>query len=188
MSNFEFAFSLLYVLLGLSLAAVLGGFARTMQKRHKVRIGWLTPMLGVVVLLDICSFWLFAWALRTAIPIEYLPLMCGLVICGLYYLVASLVFPDELDEWPDLDVYYVTHKRRVIGGMIGCNALALGASWALGINLVGTGSNRMSVAVFVALAAALILVKGKRANAILLAFMVLQYPLPVEAWLATIGW
>jgi len=170
------------VLLGLSLAEVLGGFARTMQKRRKLRIGWLTPMLGLVVLLDICFFWLFAWALRAAIPIEYLPLMCGLVICGLYYLVVSLVFPDDLDDWPDLGVYYVTHKRRVIG----CNALALGANWALGINLVGTAHNRVSVAVFVALAAALILVKGKRANAALLAFTVLQYP--VGAWLGTIGW
>jgi hypothetical protein len=45
----------------------------------------------------------------------------------------------------------------------------------------------LSVAVFVVLAAALILVKGKRANAVLLALMVLQYPLPVEAWLGTIA-
>jgi hypothetical protein len=185
-SNFEFVFSLFGLLLGLSLAKVLGGFGRTVQKRRKVRIGWLTPMLGLIVLLDICSFWLLAWALRTAIPVEYVPMMCGLVICGLYYLVATLVFPDDLDEWPDLDAYYVAHKRRVIGGVIGCNALALGAEWALGINLVSSVHNRASVAVFVASAAALVLAKGKRANVGLLAFVALQYP--VGAWLRTIGW
>jgi hypothetical protein len=137
MSNFEFVFSLFGLLLGLSLAEVLRGFGRTVQKRRELRIGWLTPMLGLILLLDICSFWVCAWALRAAIPIEYFPMMCGLVICGLYYRVATLVFPHDLDEWPDLDAYYVAHKRRVIAGVIGCNVLALGAELALGINLVG---------------------------------------------------
>jgi hypothetical protein len=39
---------------------------------------------------------------------------------------------------------------------------------------------------FAATAAALMLVKGRRANAALLAFMALQYPL--EAWLGMVGW
>lgn len=61
MSNFDFVFTLFGLLLGLSLAEVLGGFGRALQKRRKVRIGWLTPLLGLVVLLDVSSFWLVAW-------------------------------------------------------------------------------------------------------------------------------
>ena len=69
---------------------MLGGFARTIQKRRRLRIGWPTPLLGLIVLMDVSSFWLVGWALRDAIPIQYFPMMCGLVICGLYYLVSSL--------------------------------------------------------------------------------------------------
>jgi hypothetical protein len=186
MSNFDFVFSLFSLLLGLSLAEVLGGFARTIQKRGRIRIGWPTPLLGLIVLLDVASFWLVAWALRDAIPIQYFPMLCGLVICGLYYLVASLVFPHDLDEWSDLDAYYAAHKRAVIAGVIGCNALALAGALALGINPMASVHNQVALALFLASVAALVLAKGKRANAALLAFIALQYP--ASAWLQMIGW
>ena len=186
MTNFEFVFSLFGLLLGLSLAEVLGGFGRAVQKRGKVRIGWLTPLLGLIVLLDVSSFWLVAWAMRDSIPSQYFPMLCGLMICGLYYLVATLVFPHDLDEWPDLDPYYFAHKWQVIGGAIGCNALALAAELALGINPLATVHVQLSVALFLASAAALVLARGKRANLALLVFMALQYP--VGAWLQMIGW
>ena len=48
MTNFEFTFSLFGLLLGLSLAELLGGFARSLQKRGKLKIGWLLPLLGLL--------------------------------------------------------------------------------------------------------------------------------------------
>jgi hypothetical protein len=186
MTSFEFVFSLFGLLLGLSLAEILGGFGRALQKRRKLRIGWLTPLLGVIVLLDVSSFWLVAWAARDAIPIHYFPMMCGLVICGLYYLVATLVFPHDFDDWPDLDSYYFAHKWQVIGGVLGCNLLALAGLAALGIAPLGTLHIQIAVPVFLASAAALVLSSNKRANLALLAFMALQYP--VGALLQMIGW
>lgn len=185
MTSFEFVFSLFGLLLGLSLAEVLGGFGRAVQKRGKIRIGWLTPLLGLIVLLDVSSFWLIAWAAREAIPIQYFPMMCGLVICGLYYLVATLVFPHDLDEWPDLDPYYFAHKWQVIGGVLGCSLLALAALAALGIAPLQAPRNQVAIAIFLASAAALLLSKGKRANLALLVFIALQYP--VTAWLDMAG-
>ena len=186
MTSFEFVFSLFGLLLGLSLAEVLGGFGRAVQKRRKLRLGWLTPLLGLIVLLDVSSFWLVAWAMRDAIPIQYFPMMCGLVICGLYYLVATLVFPHDFDDWPDLDPYYFAHKRQVIGGTLGCNLLALIGLAALGIAPLATLHAQISVSIFVASAAALALARSERANLALLVFMALQYP--VGAWLQMIGW
>lgn len=186
MNDFELVFSLFGLLLGLSVAEVLGGFGRAVQKRRKVRIGWLAPLLGLIVLLDVSSFWLIAWAVRDAIPHGYFPMMCGLLICGLYYLVATLAFPHDLDDWPDLDPYYFAHKWQVMGGAIGCNALALGALIALGINPLATLHTQVSVTIFLASAGALLWLKGKRANLFLLAFMALQYP--VGSALQLIGW
>lgn len=177
MTNFEFVFSLFGLLLGLSLAELLGGFARSLQRRPKLRIGWLLPLLGLLILLDVASFWMVAWSVRDAVPIDYFPLMVGLLICCLYYLVASLVFPHDLDEWPDLDEYYFQHRRQVIGGMILCNGLALAGVAALGVSPVATLPDTLSIALFLVSAAALVLVRGRRASLALLIFVVLQYPL-----------
>jgi len=186
MSNFDFVFSLFGLLLGLALAEVLGGFARALQKRRRIRIGWLSPLIALILLLDISSFWLVAWAVRDAIPIRSFPMMCGLAICALYYLVASLAFPHDLDEWPDLDDYFDRHKRVLMGGMIGCNLLALIGTMLLGINPIDNYHSLVSIPAFLIPAAAVALIKDRRANAALLAFIALQYPL--GAGLAMIGW
>lgn len=61
MAPFDFIFALFGLLLGLSLAEVLSGFARAIQARlepgRALRLGWLTPLLGAFVLLDLLSFW-----------------------------------------------------------------------------------------------------------------------------------
>src|SRR5207245_6469708 len=54
------------------------------------RIGWLTPLLGLIVLFDVASFWSVAWDVRKAIPPRYFSLLCGLLITGIYYLIARL--------------------------------------------------------------------------------------------------
>lgn len=175
MTNFEFVFSLFGLLLGLSLAELLGGFGRAVQRRAKLRIGWLAPMLGLLILLDVASFWLVAWSVRDAMQIAYFPMMIGLLICCLYYLVATLVFPHDLDEWQDLDIYYFQHKSLVIGGMVLCNGLALAGVALLGINPFST-LTLVSLPVFLISAGALLMVRGERASRALLLFTVLQYP------------
>lgn len=127
MSSFEFIFSLFGLLLGFSLAEVLGGFVRTAKLRQKVRIGWLTPLLGIFVLLDILSFWVGAWRARDVIPMGYATLVLGLGITGFYYMAASLVFPDAPEDWPDFDDYYLVHRRQVLIAVWLCNTAAFSA-------------------------------------------------------------
>src|SRR5437763_13628157 len=93
MSPFEFVFSLFALLLGLSLAEVLGGLARTLKQWRTVRRGWLTPLLGLLVRLDLTSSWARAYSLRESIPANFLTLVIVLSVTGLYYLAATPVFP-----------------------------------------------------------------------------------------------
>jgi hypothetical protein len=129
MSAFEFIFSLFGLLLGLSLAEVLGGLARTIKRRRLLRrggaarwreLGWLTPLLGLFVMLDVTSFWDAAWGLRDSIPPRFASLVAALAVAGLYYLAASLVFPDGDEEAGDasLDDHYLAHKEAVLGGIL----------------------------------------------------------------------
>ena len=73
MSDFEFIFALFGLLLGLSLAEVLGGLARAIENRLRpsspARIGLLTPLLGAFVILDLLSFWQAAWVVRETVGV-----------------------------------------------------------------------------------------------------------------------
>ncbi len=71
---------------------MLGGLARTLKQWRTVRLGWLTPLLGLLVMLDLTSSWALAYALRDSIPGNFLTLVIGLFVTGLYFLAASLVF------------------------------------------------------------------------------------------------
>ena len=131
MTHFEFVFSLFGLLLGLSLAEVLGGAVRTLKARRRVRVGWLTPLLGLFVMLDLVSFWMGAWSAQAMIPATYPALLTGLAITGLYYMAATLVFPDDVEKWPDFDAYYFEHRRQVLVGIWLCNIIVFGLFWAM---------------------------------------------------------
>ena len=176
MTNFEFVFSLFTLLLGLALAELLSGFGTAFQSRRKVRVGWLTPLLGLFVALDVTSFWTLAWSVRDQVPASYFAMMCGLLVNGLYYLVAHTVFPKDHDEWPDYDAYYFAHRRWVLGGVALCNLLAYAAQMAVGYDPFEVPLYNAGSALFFSLIAATMLVRSRRASVALLVLLAAMYP------------
>jgi hypothetical protein len=122
MTDFEFTFALFGLLLGLSLAEVLSGLARAIEARLRLgaglRIGWLTPLLGAFVFLDLLSFWQAAWVARTVIEVSGMTLMMVSAFAGAYYLAAALVFPRGIGADTDLDDHFFRIRRTVIGVML----------------------------------------------------------------------
>ncbi|HTU10012.1 MAG TPA: hypothetical protein VMG08_03855 [Allosphingosinicella sp.] len=123
MTNFEFALSLFGLVFGLSIVEVMAGFARVLRARPKVRLGWSTPLLGILLIIDLVTFWANAWELRQVIPPSFWTLLAGTAIAAIYYLSAAVLFPHDLDQWSDLDAYFVRHKAQVILGIIAANLL-----------------------------------------------------------------
>ncbi|MEP9360868.1 hypothetical protein [Sphingomonas sp. KR3-1] len=119
MSDFEFIFALFGLLLGLSITEILAGLARAIEARllpnAAIRIGWLTPLLGAFVLLDLLSFWQAAWVVRGAVLVSGKALMAVTLFASAYYLAARLVFPREADAQPDFDAHFFRVRRVVIG-------------------------------------------------------------------------
>lgn len=130
MSGFDLVFALFGLVLGLGITEILAGYSRVIKMRGKAHIGWLVPLLGLVVLLDLTSFWMQAYELRNDVPATLLALFVVMGIVGAYYMIATLVFPDDPDAWPDFDLYYDRYNRRILGGMLGINIAALIASIA----------------------------------------------------------
>jgi len=79
MDAFSFVFSLFGLLMGLALAEAIGGFGKALELRHKIHIGWLLPLLGLLITFDITAFWLVAWQHRAEIPVQFISLAAGLV-------------------------------------------------------------------------------------------------------------
>ena len=145
MDAFNFVFSLFGLLLGFSLAEVLSGFAKALNRRHVVRLGWLTPLLAVFLMLDLTGFWSWAWGDREQLAPAYGILIAGLFVSGLYYLAASIVFPSEFGEHTDFDQHYIDHRRFVLGAVFICNLIPVAPDFITrgsaipGIELVQTG-------------------------------------------------
>ena len=124
-------------------------------------------------MLDLTSSWALAYSLKEAIPANFLTLVIGLFVTGLYYLAATLVFPDDASKWPDLDDYYFRHKTQVLGGILASRVLARAAQFALG----AAGWNYFpAFAAFVVLALAAMFAKGRKANIAILVVFLSLYP------------
>ena len=118
MSNFEFVFSLLVIILGLGLARVFDGLASAVKRRPKLKIGWGTGLLAIWVTAETILFWQMFWRLRDTIPYVFPALFAGLGITAFYYFAAALVFPDDLAKRTTLDEYFMQEKKRVIGAIL----------------------------------------------------------------------
>ena len=98
MSAFEFFFSFYGLLLGLSVAELVGGFARVLHERERIRFGWLTPALALFVAIDIATFWNQAWVIFRGAPFNTFLLLVSLSIAATFY-VAARMQPNTSLRW-----------------------------------------------------------------------------------------
>lgn len=164
MDPFSFLFSLFSLLIGLAMAEILGDLGRVIDRRKEIRIGWLTPLLAVLVLCDLASFWQSAFEYREVLRDNNPTVLGILLFASLYYLVATLVVPDRLEDGGDLDRHYEANNRIVVGGMILLNLPNIPLTLKTG----ASASSWAIVAVFYGLLAGLFFVRSKATNIVML--------------------
>lgn len=176
MSEFEFALSLFGLLLGLALTEGLSGLAKALKSHPKFRIGWPTALLGIFVCCDVVTFWMYGWSLRERLVVSWPMLFGGFILSAIYYVSASLIFPD--DSAADLDGHFDKYRRIVIGGIFICNA-ALMVIIASQMQLPAISSLRIVIQVwsFFPVALLAIFTNSRRVAVACLAWLILLYPL-----------
>lgn len=123
MDAIEVLFAFYGALLALAAAKLLSGLVRLLQHRQNVRLGWTTPLLLLLLVFDLAACVTNGWqALGSADMSLRLVLTCMLA-AGAYYMSSSLVIPENLVDYADLDVWYGQNKRFVVGGMLVGNLL-----------------------------------------------------------------
>jgi hypothetical protein len=186
MSGSDLVFQLFALLLGLSVAELLAGLARswriqvgaTIAGDAQIRIGWLVPLLALLVLCDQTHFWVTAYELREAVAFDYATLLGVLAIIGGYYVVSTFVFPDQPGQWRDFDNYYLRTNRTVVAGMMAINLATLVYALAAATEIpleqapfVRSWISLGAAVLFLPGLLALWFVKSRRANLVLLIMM-----------------
>ena len=124
MSAFEFLFSFYGLLLGLALTEVIGGLSRALNERATRPIGWLIPLLAILLTLDLMTFWASAWIDLKDITFSTRLLLFASVSPMIYYFAAKQAFPDSDSAAASLDDHFYAHRVWVIGGVILANQLS----------------------------------------------------------------
>ena len=186
MTEFEFIFVLYALLLGLSLVELLGGLGRALEYEfagddegtdERFAIGWLTPLMAIFVMLDLMSFWMFAWSIQNYLAVNAATLLGVMAFASSYYLAARLVFPSDPERFRKLDTHYFRVSRTIFGIL---TALVV-VQW---IYLLAIPQVRdvlltpVSVGVtvlFVALMGAAMIFRDRRVQAVLLVALIVRY-------------
>ncbi|MES2290547.1 MAG: hypothetical protein V4530_12505 [Pseudomonadota bacterium] len=176
MDEFNYLFSLFSLLLGFSMAELVGGLGKAYRSSDMIRVGWLTPLLALGVAIDLASFWLTLWDLRLVIHPHMLAVLVGLAFCGGYYFISIQAIPDDHVRWPDFDAFYFARKRRVLFGIILINlAIFAMQGIVLGGKGVWTAPYVVANSLYLILLAAIAFVRGYRASLALLALNIIAF-------------
>ncbi|MBB1248884.1 hypothetical protein [Rhizobium sp. G21] len=109
---FAFMFAFYGLLLGLAVAEIASGFSRAYANRRIRRLGVVAPMFGALLLVDLITFWMNAWAYRDLEKINYAVAFAVAIVALLYYFAATQVFPSA-GETDTLDDHIMIHRREV---------------------------------------------------------------------------
>lgn len=184
MSEFEFVFVLYSLVLGLSLVELLTGVGRTLEFKlarnegdTAFAIGWLTPLLALFVILDLLSFWVFAWRVRDAVTASTAMVFGVLVFSSAYFLASRLVFPSNPEHFSDLDTHYFRVRRTVFAMLI--TMVAVQYAFLMTVpefaTLLISPLNLAMTGMLIVLMLAAALVRSRIASIVVLALLIARY-------------
>ena len=108
---------LLSMILGLGVAHLLRGVARIVQHPRKYRIYWVHLVWVLFLFLYLILFWWWEFFLEKVAQWTF-PLYFFIAIYAtLLYLLCSLIFPDEMDEYDGYRGYFYSRRQWIFSVM-----------------------------------------------------------------------
>jgi hypothetical protein len=175
MDSFEFFFSFYGLLLGFSVATVSVGIVSIVALRGEVRITPLPILLGVFLLQDIATLWVFAWFARESLTVNYANIYGAMIVATLYFMAASLAFPLGLNEQSDPEAHYWKNKHLVLGAIAAGSALTTLHGLAVDAINLASPLTWILQAIYWTPLLALIFTRSKAADLSLLSLLVVGY-------------
>ncbi|MBD7940147.1 hypothetical protein [Brevundimonas guildfordensis] len=185
MNGFDFLFSLIGLLLGFVLIEILSGLSRALKARQThqkqdeqaVRVGWLSLLLALFIMVDVASYWTNVWEMRERLTVGYDTVLISLLVAALYYFAASMVFPSNLDAWPNLDEWFWRNKRRVLLLVFAASAVTMTGVFVLSTERPPLWEVVVTQALYFGLVLSAALARGPRVFAASIGALLLVYGL-----------
>ena len=108
-------------MLGLAVAELLGGFAALLRESAPPRLGVVTPLLGLQILVEMLTNYVDAWSLFKGGGVSLAELAAPTFIGLLYYVSAVIIVPRQLSEWATLDDYFDKRRKWIVGTLLLAN-------------------------------------------------------------------
>ena len=123
---------LIGIILGLSVTRLIAGVARFIQHPERHELWW--PHLGWVAwaLLNVVTFWW--WEFRLSQLEHWTFALYGflLVYAAMYYLLSSLLFPDDLGDYGNFQSYFLSRRLWFFGILALTELLDVVDTWIKG--------------------------------------------------------
>jgi hypothetical protein len=194
LDRFSFFFAFYGLILGLAATELLSGFAGFVRARALKSIEAQTALLGLFTFLAICATWIDAWDSLQGVSLDFAGLWAPILIATCYYLAATVIFPRDPAEFGRLALYFAERKQFVVAMLLAAEVLV--SATFLGVFarelqqrpavfwLYDLPYNLTIKASFVAL----LFVRARRANIVLLVFLILLFLIPYWEHGTLSGW
>jgi uncharacterized membrane protein len=182
--SFSYFIAFYSLILGLALTELLGGFAHMVRAKALKKLEPQTALLALFILVDICSTWVDTWISLRHVTVDMASLWAPVLITICLYLAAATVFPHDEADHERLADYYRERKRFIV-------ILLLAVEMLIHVTYLPIFEERIAhqpevfwlwtVPFNLAIEAsmvALLFVRSKRANIVLLAVLLLLLVVP----------
>ena len=123
MDSFTYFIAFYSLILGLALTELLGGFAHLVRAKALKKLEPQTALLACFILVDICSTWVDSWVSLKQVTIDLAGLWAPVLIAICFYLAAAVVFPHDEADHERLADYYRERKAFVVSMLLAVEML-----------------------------------------------------------------
>ena len=123
MDSFTYFIAFYSLILGLGLTELLGGFAQMVRARALRKLEPQTALLAVFILVDICSVWIDSWLTLKDVTVDFAGLWAPVMLAISLYLAAATVFPHDDADHQRLADYYRERKAFVLAMLLAVEML-----------------------------------------------------------------
>jgi hypothetical protein len=103
------------IVTGLSISRLLTGLARPVQYPGVKRLGLIQPAWAIFMLVTIVHFWWFELGLSKIGKWTFGLYLFVIGYAILIFLISTILFPDQMDQFPDPDEYFFSRRRWFYG-------------------------------------------------------------------------
>jgi len=115
MTDFDYLTLIFIIPLGLTIIEIAQGISLALRQRDKIKLGWLTPLLTLLLIFNTALILQDFWDTKEYIDTNYFTIVMCLIMSIAYYISASFAFPHNMKKHTSLDEWFLKNRKISLG-------------------------------------------------------------------------